>query len=155
MTSKSDLNTYRSLHEETAKAIRRGEKFSKSLERVVAQREPNTSMKPLLKALGKGLSTLRHESNELERLGWPKKFTDKPEAKSTASDGSSVKASKVGNGKAKPKAAKKAPAKTKKAPKSKPVDLLQPTSSEPAVSAGESVDRLGKSPASSQNGEAV
>jgi hypothetical protein len=82
MAIKSDRDTFRTLHDETAKAIRRGEKFARSLKRVIAQRNPDTSLQPFLKAVEKGLVTLGTEADELERLGWPKKAVEKTRGKS-------------------------------------------------------------------------
>ena len=82
MATKSDRDIFRALHDETAKAIRRGEKFARSLKRVIAQRNPETSLQPLLEAVEKGLATLGAEADELERIGWPKKGADKTRGKS-------------------------------------------------------------------------
>jgi hypothetical protein len=82
MTTKSDRDIFRTLHAETAKAIRRGEKFARSLKRVVAQRNPDTPLQPLLRAVEKGLATLGIEAGELERIGWPKKESEKTAGKS-------------------------------------------------------------------------
>ena len=82
MATKSDRDIFRALHDDTAKAIRRGEKFARSLKRVIAQRNPETSLQPLLEVVGKGLATLGAEADELERIGWPKKGADKIRGKS-------------------------------------------------------------------------
>ena len=90
MATKSDRDIFRALHDDTAKAIRRGEKFARSLQRVIAQRNPETSLQPLLEVVGKGLATLGAEADELERIGWPKKGAAKIRGKSkpaTAPDG--------------------------------------------------------------------
>ena len=82
MATKSDRDIFRALHDDTAKAIRRGEKFARSLQRVIAQRNPETSLQPLLEVVEKGLATLGAEADELERIGWPKKGADKIRGKS-------------------------------------------------------------------------
>ena len=81
MATKSDRDIFRALHDDTAKAIRRGEKFARSLQRVIAQRNPETSLQPLLEVVGKGLATLGAEADELERIGWPKKGAAKTRGK--------------------------------------------------------------------------
>ena len=86
MATKSDRDIFRTLHDDTAKAIRRGEKFARSLKRVIAQRNPETSLQPLLEVVGKGLATLGAEADELERIGWPKKGADKIRGKSRQRD---------------------------------------------------------------------
>ena len=77
MATRTDRDTFRTLHAETAKAIQRGEKFARSLKRVIAQRTPETSLQPLLEMVEKGLVTLGMEAKELERIGWPKKGSEK------------------------------------------------------------------------------
>ena len=96
MAPKSDRDTFRTLHAETAKAAQRGEKFARSLKRLIAQRNPDTSLQSLLEAVEKGLVTLGTEADELERMGWPKKGVDKTRNKAKA-----VTATPTGDGKTK------------------------------------------------------
>ena len=96
MTTKSDRDIFRALHDKTAKAIRRGEKFARSLKRVITQRDPETSLQPFLEAIEKGLATLGAEADELKRIGWPKKRAGKTRGKAKP-----AKATPTGDAKAK------------------------------------------------------
>lgn len=96
MATKSDRDMFRALHDKTAKAIRRGEKFARSLKRVITQRDPDTSLQPLLATIEKGLATLGAEADELERIGWPKKRAGKTSGKANPAT-----ATPTGNAKAK------------------------------------------------------
>jgi hypothetical protein len=80
MAPKSDRDTFRTLHAETAKAVQRGEKFARSLKRVIAQRNPETALQPLLEAVKKGLGTLGAEADDLERIAGRKREPPRPEA---------------------------------------------------------------------------
>ncbi|ANY82833.1 hypothetical protein BB934_31860 (plasmid) [Microvirga ossetica] len=83
MATKSDRNTFRTLHAETAKAIQRGEKFARSLKQVVDQRNPDTSLRSLLETVEKGLVTLNAEADELKRIGWPARGAAKTRGKAS------------------------------------------------------------------------
>lgn len=96
IATKSDRDMFRALHDETAKAIRRGEKFARSLKRVVARRNPDTSLQPLLDPIEKGLATLGAEAAELKRIGWPNKWAGKTRGKSKPVTATSTGKAKAG-----------------------------------------------------------
>lgn len=81
MTGKKERDGLRELHDQTLKALRRGEKFAKSLTRIMAQSDPDAPAQALLKSVEDGVAMLRKQASELERLGWPSKVQEKAKGK--------------------------------------------------------------------------